>query len=65
VFELLEQGEVLPVPTTSPLDEKEAWLVFRDVVLGLEYCKIFHILKYKVIFEFLAKICFFQCIFKR
>ena len=39
VFELLERGEVLPVPTDTPLDEKSAWLAFRDVVLGIEYCK--------------------------
>ncbi len=39
VFELLEKGEVLNVPTNSPLEEKEAWLVFRDVILGLEYRK--------------------------
>ena len=39
VFELLERGEVLTVPTDSPLDEKSAWLAFRDVILGLEYRK--------------------------
>jgi len=39
VFELLERGEVLVVPTDNPLDEKDAWLAFRDVILGLEYCK--------------------------
>ena len=37
VFELLERGEVLTVPTDTPLDEKTAWLAFRDVILGLEY----------------------------
>ena len=37
VFELLERGEVLTVPTDTPLDEKSAWLAFRDVILGLEY----------------------------
>merc|ERR1719225_612649 len=45
VFELLERGEVLTVPTDSPLDEKSAWLAFRDVILGLEYLhyqKIIH-----------------------
>jgi [calcium/calmodulin-dependent protein kinase] kinase len=42
VFELLEQGEVLSVPTNSPLEEKEAWLVFRDVILGLEYRESFN-----------------------
>jgi len=39
VFELLQGGEVLEVPTDNPLDEKKAWLAFRDVVLGLEYRK--------------------------
>ena len=39
VFELLKGGEVLDVPTDTPLDEKSAWLAFRDVVLGLEYRK--------------------------
>ena len=39
VFELLERGEVLTVPTDTPLNEKTAWLAFRDVVLGLEYRK--------------------------
>ncbi|XP_046979448.1 calcium/calmodulin-dependent protein kinase kinase 1 isoform X1 [Schistocerca americana] len=37
VFELLERGEVLPVPTENPLAEAEAWRCFRDVVLGVEY----------------------------
>ena len=37
VFELLERGEVLMVPTDSPLEEQEAWITFRDVILGLEY----------------------------
>jgi len=37
VFELLEGGEVLEIPTAAPLSEKDAWLAFRDVVLGLEY----------------------------
>lgn len=40
VFELLERGEVLEVPTETPLDEKAAWTAFRDVILGLEYRKI-------------------------
>ena len=39
VFELLERGEVLEVPTDTPLDEKTAWLAFRDVILGMEYRK--------------------------
>lgn len=37
VFELLEHGQVLEVPTDKPLSEEEAWTYFRDVILGIEY----------------------------
>lgn len=37
MFELLKEGEVLVVPTDNPMPEKDVWLAFRDVVLGLEY----------------------------
>ncbi|XP_065170074.1 calcium/calmodulin-dependent protein kinase kinase 1 isoform X2 [Atheta coriaria] len=37
VFELLERGQVLDVPTDKPLSEDDAWAYFRDVVLGIEY----------------------------
>ncbi|MCP9258108.1 KKCC1 [Dirofilaria immitis] len=37
VFELLENGPVLEIPTESPLDERIAWTYFRDTVKGLEY----------------------------
>ncbi|KAL1501044.1 hypothetical protein ABEB36_006446 [Hypothenemus hampei] len=37
VFELLDQGQVLEVPTDQPLSEDKAWTYFRDVVLGIEY----------------------------
>ena len=33
------------IPTENPLEERSAWLAFRDVVLGLEYLhyqKIIH-----------------------
>lgn len=30
----------MQIPTDEPLSEKQAWHYFRDVVLGLEYCKI-------------------------
>ena len=40
VFELLEKGEVLEIPSDCPLSEEEAIKCFRDVVHGLEYCKI-------------------------
>lgn len=39
VFELVKQGEVLSIPTKNPLIEERAWSVFRDTLLGLEYCK--------------------------
>ena len=44
VSELLERGEVLEVPTDTPLSEEQAWLSFRDVLLGLEYRKCHFIL---------------------
>ncbi|VDK74944.1 unnamed protein product [Onchocerca ochengi] len=37
VFELLENGPVLEIPTDNPLDEKTAWTYFRDTIRGLEY----------------------------
>jgi hypothetical protein len=37
VFELVERGEVLEVPTEVPLTEEQAWKYFRDVVMGIEY----------------------------
>lgn len=37
VFELLDRGQVLEVPTDQPLEEEKAWSYFRDVVLGIEY----------------------------
>lgn len=37
VFELLEGGEVLQVPTDVPLNEEQAWTYFREVVSGIEY----------------------------
>ncbi|XP_067014704.2 calcium/calmodulin-dependent protein kinase kinase 1 [Anabrus simplex] len=37
VFQLLERGEVLQVPTDTPLSEEKAWSYFRDVIQGIEY----------------------------
>ncbi|XP_052868686.1 calcium/calmodulin-dependent protein kinase kinase 1 [Anopheles cruzii] len=37
VFELVQQGEVLSIPTDTPMSEERAWNVFRDVLLGVEY----------------------------
>lgn len=45
VFELLEKGEVMEIPTDMPLSEDQAWAYFRDVLLGIEYLhyqKIIH-----------------------
>ncbi|XP_043064412.1 calcium/calmodulin-dependent protein kinase kinase 1 isoform X2 [Drosophila ficusphila] len=45
VFELVQQGEVLRIPTDKPLPEKRAWSIFRESLLGLEYLhhqKIIH-----------------------
>jgi len=44
VFELLERGELLEIPTEKPLLEREAWKCFRDVILGLEYLHYHHII---------------------
>lgn len=38
-FELVESGEVLSIPTDKPLSEDRAWYVFRDALMGIEYCK--------------------------
>ncbi|XP_046590135.1 serine/threonine-protein kinase STE20 isoform X1 [Neodiprion lecontei] len=37
VFELVQKGEVLQLPTDQPLDEDTARIHFRDIVLGVEY----------------------------
>ncbi|XP_037088584.1 calcium/calmodulin-dependent protein kinase kinase 1-like [Pollicipes pollicipes] len=45
VFELLEKGEVITIPTDAPLLEEQAWRYFRDMVMGIEflhYQKIIH-----------------------
>ncbi|XP_064460606.1 calcium/calmodulin-dependent protein kinase kinase 1-like isoform X2 [Ornithodoros turicata] len=45
VFEFLEKGPVIEIPTDFPLSEAQAWTYFRDVVLGIEYLhhqKIIH-----------------------
>lgn len=39
VFELIQRGEVLQVPTDEPLSEQVARKYFRDVVMGVEYRK--------------------------
>uniref|UniRef100_UPI00358FB30B calcium/calmodulin-dependent protein kinase kinase 1-like isoform X5 n=1 Tax=Myxine glutinosa TaxID=7769 RepID=UPI00358FB30B len=37
VFELVQRGQVMEVPTASPFSEDEARSLFRDIVLGIEY----------------------------
>lgn len=39
VFELVQHGEILSIPTDCPLSEERAWNVIRDVILGVEYRK--------------------------
>ena len=46
VFELLDRGEVLEIPSDKPLTEEEAIKCFRDVVHGLEYCEYCTVLLY-------------------
>lgn len=37
VFELVQRGPVINVPTSNPLPEMKAWQYFRDIVMGIEY----------------------------
>ncbi|TKR76494.1 hypothetical protein L596_017620 [Steinernema carpocapsae] len=37
VFEYVERGSILEIPTEQPLDEELAWRYFRDTLKGLEY----------------------------
>ncbi|KAF8774201.1 Calcium/calmodulin-dependent protein kinase like protein [Argiope bruennichi] len=37
VFELLQRGPVINVPTSDPLPELKAWQYFRDIIMGIEY----------------------------
>ncbi|PAV81724.1 hypothetical protein WR25_11536 [Diploscapter pachys] len=37
VFEFVERGAVLDIPTENPLTEDTAWSYFRDTLRGLEY----------------------------
>lgn len=41
VFEYVQKGEVIQLPTEKPLDEDTAWSHFRDVIKGVEYCEYF------------------------
>ncbi|XP_069613580.1 calcium/calmodulin-dependent protein kinase kinase 1 isoform X2 [Ranitomeya imitator] len=45
VFDLLRKGPVMEVPSDHPFSEEQAWVYFRDIVLGIEYLhyqKIIH-----------------------
>ncbi|XP_030847475.1 calcium/calmodulin-dependent protein kinase kinase 1 isoform X2 [Strongylocentrotus purpuratus] len=45
VFELVEKGPVMEVPSDNPLSEMLAWTYFRDIVQGIEflhYQKVIH-----------------------
>ncbi|XP_018597616.2 calcium/calmodulin-dependent protein kinase kinase 1 isoform X2 [Scleropages formosus] len=37
VFELMQKGPVMEVPTDNPFTEEQARIYFRDIVLGIEY----------------------------
>uniref|UniRef100_A0AAY4E6I9 calcium/calmodulin-dependent protein kinase n=1 Tax=Denticeps clupeoides TaxID=299321 RepID=A0AAY4E6I9_9TELE len=37
VFELMQKGPVMEVPSETPFSEEQARLYFRDIVLGIEY----------------------------
>uniref|UniRef100_A0A0R3RJ06 calcium/calmodulin-dependent protein kinase n=1 Tax=Elaeophora elaphi TaxID=1147741 RepID=A0A0R3RJ06_9BILA len=52
VFELLENGPVLEIPTENPLDERVAWSYFRDTVKGLEYRKNFSFFSFQILSNF-------------
>lgn len=39
VFQLLEGGPVIDIPTDSPHTEELSRKYFRDALLGVEYCK--------------------------
>lgn len=43
VFELVEKGCVIDIPTDSPLSEEAAWKYFRDLILGIEFRKLYSI----------------------
>uniref|UniRef100_A0A0K0G023 calcium/calmodulin-dependent protein kinase n=1 Tax=Strongyloides venezuelensis TaxID=75913 RepID=A0A0K0G023_STRVS len=37
IFELVEKGSIIEIPTDKPLSEEDAWKYFRDTLSGLEY----------------------------
>ena len=39
MFELIEKGAVIDIPCDTPLSEEKSWKYFRDLTLGIEYCK--------------------------
>ena len=57
MFELLEKGELLEVPTDKPLSEEEAWRSFRDVISGLEYRKCAEKFCWKSLISIIGNYC--------
>lgn len=43
MFELLERGPVVEVPSDNPLEEDQARTRFRDLLMGIEYRNLFEI----------------------
>lgn len=44
VFELLERGPVVEVPSDNPLEEDQARTRFRDLLMGIEYLHYNHVI---------------------
>ena len=45
IFELMDKGVVIDIPTDDPIPEERSRRLFRDLLLGIEYChysKIIH-----------------------
>lgn len=41
VFELVDKGSVIEIPSDTPLSEELAWKYFRDLVLGIEFRNVY------------------------
>ncbi len=37
---MIEKGPVIHIPCENPLSEEQSWKYFRDLVQGVEHCKI-------------------------
>ena len=40
VFELVEKGLIIDIPTNNPLSEEMAWVYFRELTKGIEYLHV-------------------------